>query len=132
MKILVVDDNTDALKTMGALLTCEGHTVTLASDPTDALGHAAALSPDVVVLDIGMPKLDGYQLAKAIRALEGKPRPLIIAVSGYDGPEHRARGRLAGFDFHFSKTVSAEAVLQVIVDHATWVLQAAPQPKHIH
>lgn len=132
LKILVVDDNTDVLRSMGALLTFEGHTVTLASSPTEALAHAAQNSPDVIVLDIGMPQIDGYQLAKAVRALNTKPRALIIAVSGFDSPEHRMHGRLAGFDFHFSKTVSPDAILKVMSDHSAGLIPVRPQTNTTH
>jgi CheY-like chemotaxis protein len=114
MRVLLVDDNPDALMTSSMLFATEGHIVTMATDPAEALGHAAATRPEVVVLDIGMPGMDGFELARAIRALDHKPRPLIIAVSGYTSPAHVQRGIDAGFDFHYPKTIDPNVILETV------------------
>jgi CheY-like chemotaxis protein len=119
MRVLLVDDNTDALATLSMLFAVEGHTVTMATSPTEALGHAAATHPEVVILDIGMPGMDGYELGRAIRALNHKPRPLIIAVSGYTGADDIKRGIAAGFDFHYPKTIDPNVLLHTVSTYAS-------------
>src|SRR3954471_674833 len=121
MRVLLVDDNTDALTMASALFASEGHIVTVASNPTEALGHAAAIHPEVVVLDIGMPGMDGYELARAIRALDHKPRPLIIAVSGYTAADDIKRGIAARFDFHYPKTIDPNLLLDTVSAYAARV-----------
>jgi CheY-like chemotaxis protein len=118
MRVLLVDDNTDALTLMSVLFAGEGHIVTIASNPTEALGHAAATHPEVVILDIGMPGMDGYELARAIRALDHKPRPLIIAVSGYTAADDIKRGIAAGFDFHYPKSIDPNLLLHTVSAYA--------------
>jgi CheY-like chemotaxis protein len=103
------------------LFAAEGHIVTMATNPTEALGHAAATCPEVVVLDIGMPVMNGFALARAIRALNTKPRPLIIAVSGYTEAGHIKRGIEAGFDFHYPKTIDPNVILETVREHAVRV-----------
>ena len=118
MRVLLVDDNTDALTMASVLFASEGHVVTMASNPTEALGHAAATHPEVIILDIGMPGMDGYELARAIRALNHKPRPLIIAVSGYTAADDIKRGIAAGFDFHYPKTIDPNVLLHTVSVYA--------------
>ena len=118
MRVLLVDDNTDALATSSMLFAAEGHIVTVASDPHQALAHASATRPEVVILDIGMPGMDGYELARAIRALDQKPRPLIIAVTGYTEAGAIKRGIAAGFDFHYPKTIDPKVVLDTVKAYA--------------
>jgi len=118
MRILIVEDNQNSLQTLGALFTREGHIVTLTKAPSEALAHVASNTPDVILLDIGLPGMDGFQFAKAVRSLDMKPRPLIIAYSGYSQNDHLAKGRQAGFDFHFPKSISPTTLLTVIQEHA--------------
>ena len=123
MRVLLVDDNPDALQMSSMLFTAEGHIVTMATDPAEALGHAAATRPEVVILDIGMPGMTGFELARAIRALDQKPRPLIIAVSGYTADGHIKRGVEAGFDFHYPKSIDPNVILATVRAHAARVAQ---------
>jgi two-component system CheB/CheR fusion protein len=123
MRVLLVDDNADALSMVSMLFATEGHIVTMATSPTEALGHAAATRPEVVVLDIGMPGMNGFELARAIRALKQKPRPLIIAVSGYTEAGHIKRGIESGFDFHYPKSIDPNVILQTVREHAARVAQ---------
>jgi two-component system, chemotaxis family, CheB/CheR fusion protein len=118
MRVLLVDDNTDAVQMASALFALDGHIVTVASDPHQALGHASATRPEVVILDIGMPGMNGYELARAIRALNLKPRPLIIAVSGYTSAGDIKRGIEAGFDFHYPKTIDPNVIVKTVNMHA--------------
>jgi CheY-like chemotaxis protein len=114
MRLLIIEDQQETLQLLGALFTLEGHTVTLTKLPSEGLAHIASNSPDVILLDIGLPGMDGYQIARAIRAMDLKPRPLIIAYSGYSTRGDVAKGHEAGFDFHFPKTVSPQTLLNVI------------------
>lgn len=123
MRVLLVDDNPDALVTSSMLFATEGHIVTMATNPAEALGHAAATRPEIVVLDIGMPGMDGFDLARAILALNHKPRPLIIAVSGYTAAGHIKRGIEAGFDFHYPKTIDPNVILATVREHAARLAQ---------
>jgi len=117
MRILVVEDQQTTLNTLGSLFSLEGYTVTLTKSPSEALAHVASNNPDVILLDIGLPGIDGFEVAKAIRALELKPRPLIIAYSGYAKNDDVAKGRKAGFDYHFPKTISPNTLLAIIQRH---------------
>lgn len=130
MRVLVVDDNLDALNAAGALFSAEGHIVTLSSSPADALAHAATSRPEVIVLDIGMPVMDGFELARAIRALDHKPRPLIIALSGYTAADDIARGQAAGFDYHYPKTIHPRLLLSTVRDHAGRIANDNFGPPH--
>ena len=100
------------------LFAVEGHVVTVASNSHQALAHAAATSPEVLILDIGMPGMNGYDLARAVRALNLRPRPLIIAVSGYTEAGDIKRGVAAGFDFHYPKSIDPKVVLETVNAHA--------------
>jgi CheY-like chemotaxis protein len=120
-QILIVDDNPDAADTLALLLTSEGHIVDVVYRSTDALDRVAQQHPDVVFLDLGMPVMDGYALARAIRARHGNALRLI-ALTGYGMPEDRKRTAAAGFDAHLVKPVDVETLLS----NVAWV-EAGPQ-----
>jgi PAS domain S-box-containing protein len=110
-KILVVDDNQDAAESLVELLGELGHEVIMAHDGPSALAAAAELAPDIAILDIGLPVMDGYELARRlIETLAKKPR--LIAITGYGQASDRLRSREAGFDVHLVKPVTMEALLQ--------------------
>lgn len=106
-RILVVDDNRDAAETLAHLLALQGHEVRTAHDGENGLEVANAWSPDAVLLDIGMPGLDGYEVARRLRAQPATASGdlLLIAVTGYGQPSDVERAREAGFDHHFTKPV---------------------------
>ena len=113
-RVLVVDDNRDALDMLLAALTAAGHDVIGASTARDALDVAERLPPAVAVLDIGLPDMDGYALARALRSLD-RDRPLrLIALTGYGRAQDRATARAAGFDAFFAKPVEIDALLESI------------------
>lgn len=111
-RILVVDDNRDTAVTMAMLLKLAGHQASIAHNGTEALVMLDDVQPDVALLDIGLPEMDGYELARRIRTVRGDL--LLIAVSGYGQAEDRARSREAGFDEHFIKPVDPEVLLAFI------------------
>jgi signal transduction histidine kinase/CheY-like chemotaxis protein len=112
--ILVADDNADALETMATLLELEGHRVEQAADGDQALAAATALRPDVAVLDIGMPGLNGYEVARRIRAEPWGGAIRLIALTGWGQAEDIQRAKAAGFDHHVTKPVDLDALQQLV------------------
>ena len=110
-RILVVDDNIDAADTLDVLLRSLGHETCVAHDGLKALKMAVEFRPDVVLLDIGMPGLDGYEVARRLNALKKERRFRIVAVTGWGQESDRERSREAGFDLHLVKPLDA-GVLQ--------------------
>ena len=111
--ILIVDDNEPAAKGLATLLSRSGHTALIALTGKEALEKVASLKPDVVILDIGLPDMSGYEVVQKIRALPEHPRKLI-ALTGYGQDEDKSKSAEAGFDAHLTKPVSladVEAVL---------------------
>ena len=113
-KILVVDDNKDAADTMTLLLQMNGHNVQMAQDGPQALALAAAMRPDVVLMDIGLPEMDGYEVARRIRELPGLGDVRLIAVTGYGQGSDKQAAVAAGFQWHLVKPVDPEELARVI------------------
>ncbi|MFC5461455.1 hybrid sensor histidine kinase/response regulator [Massilia niabensis] len=105
-RILVADDNVDAATTLASLLEMYGHELRIAHDGQEALQVAAQFQPEVLFLDIGMPGMTGYEVARRIRTIPGLERSAIAAVSGWGAKEDLARSNEAGFDMHFTKPVA--------------------------
>jgi CheY-like chemotaxis protein/two-component sensor histidine kinase len=105
LRVLVVDDNHDVAESTAVLLRLEGCEVHLAHDGEEALRQVRHLHPTAVLLDIGLPRMDGYQVAERIRAEPEHRGILIVAVSGYGQEEHRMRSKQAGFDYHIVKPI---------------------------
>jgi len=108
-RILVVDDNRDSADSLGMLLRTLGSEVRTAHDGLEAVATAAAFQPDVVLLDIGLPKLNGYEVARRIRDLRGQG-VVLIAVTGWGQAEDRRLSREAGFDHHLTKPINLGAL----------------------
>ncbi len=108
-RILIVDDNVDAAEMLAELLRLESHEVDIAHDGPQALEVAAKVSPAVALVDIGLPGMDGYELARALRGRYGTAVRLV-ALTGYGQPSDIDRTRQAGFDAHLVKPVSLEAI----------------------
>jgi two-component system CheB/CheR fusion protein len=114
-RVLVVDDNEDAAETLGAVLEDLGHEVQTAHDGPAALRIATTFRPEICLLDIGLPAMDGYELARKL--LDSKDLPhgaRLIAVTGYGQDGDKQRSREAGFDDHLIKPVSFEALSQAV------------------
>jgi PAS domain S-box-containing protein len=113
-RVLVVDDNADAAESMALLLQLEGHEVEMAFDGRSALMVARRLRPAVVLLDIGLPGMSGYEVARELRREAATRGAVLIALTGYGQAEDRARSRAAGFDHHLTKPVDHDALAALI------------------
>ena len=111
-KILVVDDNVDAARGMGKLLELHGHEVEVAHNGHDALEKAHKERPQGVILDIGLPDIDGYEVARRLRSYGSNS--ILIALSGYGHDDHKKKAREAGFDFFLTKPVSITEVIRIL------------------
>ena len=114
LRVLVVDDNVDSAMTLAALLRMNGHEVCTAHDGLQALDMVARFNPDVAILDIGMPKMNGYTVAGRIRERLRDAQPLLIAVTGWGQEEDRQRSKAAGFDHHLVKPVDPSALAALL------------------
>src|SRR6266566_8891524 len=113
-RILVVDDNVDAAEALGELLRDYGHEVSTAHDGAQALDNARLHRPEIVLLDISMPEMDGYEVAKRIRSDLGLGDALLIALTGYGEDRHSRLAREAGFDQHVTKPVDASRLEELL------------------
>jgi PAS domain S-box-containing protein len=120
-RVLVVDDNQDAATTLAMMLELEGHRAQAAFSGADGLRIASVDRPEIAFLDLGMPGMDGFELARRLRALPEGESMLIVAVSGWGGENDKRQSAEAGFDLHLTKPVSVEAV-QTAIARATRVL----------
>lgn len=102
-RVVVIDDDVDVAETTAAALRALGHWVGVVTDPRQALSMVSAERPDIVFLDIGMPHIDGFQLATMLKS--ALPDLCVVAVTAYGEPHHRQLGRAAGFDAHLVKPV---------------------------
>jgi CheY-like chemotaxis protein len=115
LRVLIVDDNVDAAAALGQLMELMGHEVVLAHDGTAALAAAEAAPPDLILLDIGLPGMDGYQVAARLRAA-GHTRAALVALTGYGREEDVRRSRDAGFDHHLVKPVNFAQLQKITAD----------------
>ncbi|HVF63821.1 MAG TPA: response regulator [Casimicrobiaceae bacterium] len=118
LTVLVVDDNNDVAESTAILLRFAGCNVHVAGDGKTALAALDALRPDALLLDIGLPGMDGYQVAARVRERPEFQRTLIVAVSGYGQEEYQARSREAGVDHHLVKPVDAATVMKLLSGHS--------------
>ena len=112
--VLVVDDNVDAAETLAELVAMFGHRVEIAHDGPSALAKARTNPPDVVLCDIGLPGMNGYEVARALRA-EGASEARLVAVSGYARPEDRKKAADAGFDCHIAKPPDPDDIERLLL-----------------
>jgi signal transduction histidine kinase len=113
-RLLVVDDNADAAESLAMLLTLDGHQVRTALDADQALAIAADFEPELAIVDIGLPRRNGYELALDLRRLGGPSAVRLIALTGWGQAEDRTRARNAGFDEHLTKPVDPQAVRTLV------------------
>src|SRR5690606_16952209 len=116
-------DNEDSAESLSMLLQCDGHSIDTAYSGESALQLARAIRPDVVLLDIGMPGMLGYEVAQRLRTLEGAANALLVAVTGYGQDSDIKRARAAGFDHHLVKPVDFDKLRALLATR-----QASPSP----
>ncbi len=114
-RILVADDNYDSATSLSILLNDAGYDVRTAGDGVQALETAAQFRPDIALLDIGMPKLNGYDVARQIRKQPWGGQVLLIALTGWGGADHRQQTTQAGFDRHLTKPVDPAALTRLLL-----------------
>jgi CheY-like chemotaxis protein len=113
-RILLADDNVDFATSLGELLSARGHNVRIAHDGAEALREAEDFRPEVAFVDIGMPKVHGYEVARRMRAAPGTARTLLVAVTGWGQENDRRRAREAGFDRHLVKPVDPQEIEAIL------------------
>jgi signal transduction histidine kinase len=114
LRLLVVDDNVDAVTVLALLLQKAGHTVAVEYDALATLERVRFHAPQVIFLDIGLPGMDGYELAKRLRQMPETDRAILIALTGYGQPQDRERSKSSGFDYHLVKPVSAAEIFTLL------------------
>jgi len=118
-RVLVVDDNTDSADSLSMVLKFDGHETRAVYTPQDALAQVAVFRPDLVLLDIGLPDIDGYEVARRIRKLDGGERVRLVALTGYGQSDDRERARAAGFDGHLVKPVDFSMLERILSETET-------------
>lgn len=113
-RVLVADDNSDALESLAMLLELSGHRVYTASDGQQTLESAERHRPEIALIDIGMPVLDGYEVARRIRAQAWGQQIMLVALTGWGQDSDRFRAREAGFDLHLVKPVELDKLAKVL------------------
>jgi len=113
-RILIIEDQADARMTLRILLESDGHEVATAGDGTEGMAMLADFRPDVALVDIGLPELDGYEIARRVRKLPACKRIKLIALTGYGDQVDRERAQKSGFDMHLTKPVSYEQLVRAL------------------
>jgi CheY-like chemotaxis protein len=114
LRVLVVEDERDAAQSLAQLLEMSGHEVVLAADGRSALAAVEAAQPDVALIDIGLPDLDGYQIARHLQQLQAEKRPLLVAITGHGHAEDYRRSREAGIDLHLVKPANPDQLRHLL------------------
>ncbi len=114
LRVLVVDDNVDTVTTLAMLVKESGHAVRMAYDGTSVVEAALDYRPNVVLLDIGLPGLNGYEVAKQLRQQPARQNTVLVAMTGYGQESDRQRSKDAGFDHHLVKPGDFGKVLQIL------------------
>ncbi len=115
LRVLVVEDNRDAAESLAVLLKMWGHQVFMSYDGKSAVETAHRQKPEVVLLDIGLPDMDGYQVAKKLRAYNGNQVAFLVAMTGYGQDKDRELAKKAGFDMHLIKPVDLDVLQQLLL-----------------
>lgn len=113
-RILLIDDNVDAIESMGALLTLLDYDVRTAEDAESALAIAETFRPHLILSDIGLPGMDGYQLAPELRRVAGQRKLVLAAATGYGLASDRKKAFEAGFDYHLVKPLDADMLIKFV------------------
>ena len=113
-RVLVVDDDVDTALTFAAMLTAMGHQATFLTEPEKVEASVEAFKPHIVFLDIGMPRLNGWQVAERLRARHSTEALKLVAITAYGAEHDRAKSRRAGFDAHLVKPAGADLVESIL------------------
>jgi two-component system, OmpR family, response regulator len=124
LQVLVVEDDEDTASSLAMLLRLYGYEVEVAADGSSALRAVQVSPPDVVLLDIGLPKMDGWAVARHIRKQTGWKRPLLVAISGYGAETDQRRSQEVGMDLHLVKPVAPETLVRVLARFESIVIDA--------
>ena len=131
LRILVADDNRDAAQTLGIVLRMSGHEVVVVHDGAEAVRVSATQQPEVAILDIGMPEMNGYDAARRIRAADCSPRTVLVALTGWGQLAALQRARDAGFAHHFTKPVDTSALERMLAEVAAGADAPAPPTREL-
>lgn len=115
-RILVVDDHPDSAESLVLLLRLKGHDVTLAHDGISAINAIQSSLPELALLDIGLPGLDGFEVARRAREFDTSHKCMLVALTGYGGDQERQKAKEAGFDGYLVKPVPFDTLLQIVRD----------------
>lgn len=115
-RILIVDDNKDSTRCLSVLLAHDGHEIRVAHDGSSALKLARSYQPDLVLLDIGLPDMDGFEVAQTLKREESSKGCTIVATSGFGDDEHRRRAAQAGCDHFLQKPLDVDLLMLTIGD----------------
>jgi CheY-like chemotaxis protein len=126
LRVLLAEDNRDAAEAMSMLLELLGHQVRVVHDGAGAVEAARADTPDVALIDIGLPKLNGYEVAQRLRQLPSADRTVLIALTGYGNESEKKRAFSAGFHFHLTKPVDLERLEGLLAEHIVSLRDLAP------
>ena len=127
LRLLVTDDNVDAAEMLEAMLALQGHATRIAHNGRDALAIARAFKPEVAFLDIGMPDMNGYETATAIRSIAGLEKTVLVALTGWGDARDRARSKDAGFDHHLTKPADLATIDRLLAQVARAGNAATPK-----
>jgi CheY-like chemotaxis protein len=114
-RVLLVDDNADSTEPLSLLLQAKGHETRVSSDGEAAIALADQFRPDCVVLDLGLPRIDGYEVARRLRARPYGTTLVLVALTGWSGKDVRTKAADAGFDYHLVKPVNWEDLEKIVV-----------------
>jgi len=115
LRVLIAEDNVDAAETLATLLRLYGHEVSVVHSGTGVIPQMQACSPEVVLLDIGLPSLDGYEVARLVRRQQGFENVPLIAMTGYGQEADRQQSRQAGFDAHLVKPIDPDRLQDLLL-----------------
>ncbi|MFM0083503.1 hybrid sensor histidine kinase/response regulator [Paraburkholderia sediminicola] len=122
-RLLLVDDNQDALLALSVLLELEGHEVTTSDNGRDAIRLMSEKHPEVAVIDVGMPEMDGFEVARAVRLERALDGIVLVALTGYASESDKSRALAAGFDFHLTKPLSLDKLQYILANRADGTLR---------